>query len=602
MAHRFISATLFLLAATMANAQAFGRFGYSQVVNVPGLQIDKEGFIANDPLAEKIRFAQPSAIWKPIVTTDTAQIVHFSADPGCPTKASFSLLGIGFSLFFEKGIDLRIRSKGAPFLTWKDGSVAENVATPEVRWLVLSFRDKQPPVVIGFPNGVASLIVSGKPGDWSVRTPGSFRGWVRIALPSGLNAKLANTAGTLGRLAKEAAANEKLWTTMAPRLLKTSIAEDLYAVTATWQFDSEGAIVPAAAELASLGGYPLEIKSKTTRLPGGTETGPVDFVSGDSLTIRFPVRRIPTGRCLTISKQFAVPVKPAPAKDVAAIANLALSSLVSERDPLTRKAAEDTISDYVSQTEYSMEPWTHQQLPFASNGTGIDLAAAQALLMQALTITSKATSESNSLLTSVSWRRDWLTWRVWVPDDVVSIRTGALAAIAGAFCPEPERRLSAGMFQAGISAYRGLNIWRRRQDQIAQSPKVIEPLYPIRKAIFGIVGPPVQGESFVTRLLSPLRVFSDGAVLFQKDGSDYEIAFNAAKPKPSVLMLASAYPIEAYAKTNLASLSMVAALGFSEIHYASKAVGNCEVTIKIPPYGAIPPIGSDIPPYIETAF
>ncbi len=601
MAQRFISAVLLLLGASLANAQAFGRFGYSQVATLPGLQVDKEGFIANDPQAEKIRFAQPSTIWKPIVTTETAQIVHFSAEPGSPTKANFSLLGIGFSLYYEKGIDLRVRSKGSPYLTWKDGSVAENVATPDVRWLVLSFRDRQPPIVIGFPNGAASLIVSGKAGDWSVHTPDAFKGWVRIALPSGLNGKLANTAGTLGRLAKEAAANEKLWTTMAPRLLKTSIAEDLNSVTATWQFDSQGAIVPVAAELANLGGYPIEIKSRTTRLPGGTETGPVDFVSGDSLTIRFPVRRIPTGRSLAVGETFVAPLKPAASKDIPAICNLALNSLVAERDPQTRKAAEDTISDYVSQTEYSIEPWTHQQLPFASNGLGIDLAAAQSLLMQAITITAKATSESNSLLTSVSWRRDWLTWRVWIADDIVSVRTGALAAIAGALCPEPERRLSAGMFQAGISGYRGLNIWRRRQDLIAETPKVIEPMYPIRKAIFGIAGPVLNGESFVSRLLSPIRVFSDGAVLLKKDGADYDLVFNSVRPKPSILMLASAYPIEATPKANLVSLNLVSALGFSEIHYTSKAVGSCEIQLAIPKYGAGPPVGADIPLYTEAA-
>ena len=587
--------------ATAVFGQAFGRFGYEQAVNVPGFKIDKTGFIANDPLADGIRFASPSKEWKPSSTSETEQIVSLSEASGAPTKAMFNLLGLGFSLYFNAGIDLKVGSLGAPYLSWEQGTVQSDVATPETRWLVISFQDRQPPIAIGFPGGPTSLMVSGKAGAWSIKTPGKFKGWVRFALPKGLDAQLANTAGSLGRLAKAAAANAKLWTTMPPRLLKTNIASDLHSVTATWQFDRGGAVVPPVAELANLGGYLLQIQSPTVRLPGWTEVGPSDVVKGSSLTIRLPVRRIPTGRRLAVGALTFEALGTVSSQDIPSVAQLALESLVAERDSQTRKAAEETISEYISQANYAIEPWTQQQLPFDRSGKGIDLAAAHAFLMQATTLTSKATSESNSLLTSVCWRQDWLTWRVWTEDESLAQRTGALASLAGALCPEPERRLAAAMFQAGLSGYRGLNIWKRRQGSIDKVPKLIEPLYGVRKGLFGLVGPETEGEQFALTLLSPLRIFSDGAVTLLKQGPAYVVQCEAIEAKEYVIMLASAYPLEVAKQTNISYFKVAAALGFSEIHYIPEVAGLCEFKLTLPSYGQLPPAAVPVPVYSETA-
>ncbi len=462
MAQRFISAVCLALVASAGYSQAFGRFGYTQQVEVPGFKVDKEGFAVSGVTADKIRFPQVATVWKPTLTSETQQVVQLSEGPGGPTKAMFSLLGVGFSLYFDEGMELDVHSEGAPYLSWEQGSVADGVATPQVKWLVLSFRSNQPPIVIGFPDGPVSLEVSGTTGAWSIKSQDTFKGWVRFALPEGDQGNAATTAGTLGKLAKEVAANAALWTSMPPKLLKTNIIEDLHSVTATWQFDLPGAVVPVAAMMANLGRYLLEVKTPTRRLPGWTSDGPTDVVDVNSLSIRFPIKRVPTGRSLTVGSQLASPLGGVSPLDIPSVADLAIECLLAERDSQTRKAAEDTFGHFVSEATYSLEPWTQQQLPFDSTGKGIDLAAAHALLMQAMTSTSKATSESNSLLTSVAWRQDWSTWRVWTQDPVVADRAGALAALAGAFCPEPERRLSAAMFQAGLSGSRGLNVWRLR--------------------------------------------------------------------------------------------------------------------------------------------
>jgi len=602
LARRFFSALILAILASAAFGQAFGRFGYEQSVSVPGFRVDKDGFTANDPQADKIRFAKPSKDWKPLATSSVEQTVQLSPLAGGPSRALFNLAGVGFSLYFDSGIDLKVGALSAPYLSWEQGSVANGVATPETRWLVLSFRDRQPSLVFGFPKGHASLIVTGKAGAWSIKTAEKFQGWVRIGLPQGIDSQLANSAGSLGKIAKVAAARASLWTSMPPRLLKTSVASDLGSVTATWQFDQPGAVVPPAAMLANLGGYLLKVQTPSARMAGWTEAGPTDVLIGNSLTVRFPVKRIPTGRCLAVGSQLSNPIGTASPQDIPSVAQLALESLVAERDTMTRKASEDTTAEFIGQAHYFLEPWTRQQLPFDRMGRGIDLAAAHAFLMQAATSTSRSTSESNSLLTSVCWRQDWASWKVWTDDVAISQRSGALAALAGAFCPEADRRLAAAMFQAGLSGARGLNVWRKRKGLIDQLPKLQEPLYGVRKEIFGLEGSEVDGEAFTRSLFSPLRVFSEGAVALVKDGANLVVQSEPIEAKQYVLMLASAYPIEVKPLLNVSYFKVDAALGFTEVHYIPDTAGTCKFKITLPSFGKTPPPAAQVPIYSEKAF
>ena len=362
--------------------------------------------------------------------------------------------------------------------------------------------------------------MTGKAGAWAIKSQDPFKGWVRFALPAGDEGSAATTAATLGKLAKDAAANAALWTSMPPKLLKTNIIEDLHSVTATWQFDLPGAVVPVAAVMANLGHYLLEVKTPTRRLPGWTADGPTDIVDETSLSIRFPVKRVPTGRSLTVGSQLANPLGGVSPQDIPSAKRLGtgvsgrrkrLANTQSSRRHAFRICDPGKLQSGTSGRSSSCR--------LTRQARGIDLAATNAFLMQAVTSTARATSESNSLLTSVAWRQDWNTWRVWTQDPTVAQRTGAMAALAGALCPEPERRLAAAMFQAGLSGYRGLNVWRLRHSLIKSLPKLIEPLYGVRKGLFGLDGPLEPGEQFALSLLSPLRVFSDGSVVLVKQVS-----------------------------------------------------------------------------------
>ncbi len=583
----------------MGWAQAFGRFGYSQSVQVPGIKVDREGFVALDPLADKIRFLQPAKSWQPTATSQVEQVVALTPSAWGPSKLGFNLLGPGFTMYFPEGIDLKVGTIGSPYLSWQQGTVGDGIPTPEVRWLILSFRDKQPPFVIGFLDNPSSLIITGSPGSWNVKSPKGFKGWIKVGLPEGLNSQLANTASALGQLSQDVVDNESIWINRAPKLIKTEIEADLASVTATWRFDRSGAVVPPPALLANLGNYRLSIKSKTRRLPGWTEEGPTEVSVGEVLSIRFPIKRVPTGRSLALGSQLSDPIGTVSSFDIPSVANLALESLVAGRDVLTRKSAEEADTEFISQTAFFPEPWTQQQLPYNEAGVGMDLAAAHSFLSQATTATSKASSEANSMLTSVSWRQDWINWRAWTHDQAIAQRTGALAALAGALCPEPERRLTAAMFQAGLSGLRGLNVWKRRKGIINDEPKLIEPLYGVRKGIFGMEGPVEDGETFALSLLSSMRVFSEQSVGLVKQGPDYILQWAAVEAKASVITLATSYPIDATAHTNLRKFKAEGALGFTEFHYVPETAGICEIKIVIPDFAKPPIPVSRVPAYSD---
>ncbi|MDR3689927.1 MAG: hypothetical protein P4L46_11150 [Fimbriimonas sp.] len=596
---RFTSLVLLGLLITNAWAQAFGRFGYNQSVQISGLKVDKEGFVASDPVADKIRFASTSHLWRPVSTSDVEQVVALETKKGGPSKAGFSLLSLGFSLYFPEGIDLKVGTIGSPYLSWEQGSVGDSIPTPDVKWLVLSFKDKQPAYVFGFLDAPASLTIVGTPGAWEVKSDKAFKGWVRVGLPTGLESQLANTPGSLGRLAKSVSLHASQWINHSPKLVKTTIESDLRSVTATWKFDRPGAVVPEPAILAELGHYLIKVQSKTFKMPGWTDEGPIEVLDGNDLTVRFPIRRVPTGRALgvgTLQNDGTGTVSPI---DIAGVCSLALASLEAGRDQQTHRTAEDTSAEYISEASFFTEPWTEQQLPFDAYGHGIDVAAAHALLSQAITSATRATSESNSMLTSVTWRMDWQTWRIWTTDSGLSQRAGSLAALAGSLCPEPERRLAAAMLQAGLSGLRGLGVWRRRQGLIEEEPKLLEPLFGVRKGIFGLFGPTEEGEPFAVSLLSPLRVFTEAPVALVKRGNDYFLQWSVVDAKPSVITLASAYPIDAVAHLNLTKLRLEGALGFTEIHFTPETAGICEAKLILPDFAARPVEMAALPSYSE---
>jgi len=597
---RFSSACLLFLLAGFATGHPFGRFGYGAFPQVPGFEIDLEGFRVAHPAADKLRFNSKATLWRPALVSDLAITGLLTGGPRCPTKLRVNLLAPGFELYFQSGVLLRFSSLSGPFLSWNEGSVGSNVPTPEVPWVMVTFRDSQPPLLLSTIGPNAAFRVDGKAGDWRLRTMDARAGWIRVSAPLGDRPYPANSAAQLGDLVRRLRPEIPFLTGPAPNWLETSIEEDPQGVVATWRFDRPGAILPAPIVLAPLAGYPLKLQSPTRRLSGANELGPVTAATEARFTVRFPVRRIPTGRSLSLGEAKWEPPATVSAIDIPTVAELAFANLTAQRDLVAKTASRGALEEYLASANYEVEPNTGQRLPYTASGRGLDLAAAHALLMQAETTAEKATSEPNSLLTSVAWRRDWYTWRVWARDQSVSRRASALAALAGALCVEKERRLDAAMFQAGLAAERGYTEWRRKNGLSVIEAKLLEPLEALRAAFFGMESKGAQAEAFLRSLQSEIRVYGDLAYSAEARTESLALIFGLREAGPRTVVLASGYPITVNEGANVTVQSVQDALGFTVIRLTPKEPGRCELLISPPTWAAPLPKAAEVPRYVES--
>jgi hypothetical protein len=587
----------------VADCQAFGRFGYERRVVVPAFTVDGAGFSLNGPDAESFQFEAPSQVWSCQAMSAYGETVNLSGIGRSPVKLKADLWAPGFAVYLQHGLALKVRSKLCPYLSWTEGSVGPDVPTPKCPWVLVSFQDRLPPVLLAFVSRPEALRLVGKEGDWTLETESRYEGWVRIVAPCGLTPQKATSAEELGKLVAVVGRDADRWTQPAPQLQSFSVQDGATSVTATWSFDKPGAVVPVAAVLAPLGGYPVEIESKTERLNAANECGPVTLCSDPKLVVKFPVRRLPTGRSLPIGE-----ISPASAATeergdpISATVESAFANLQAARPATARSEAEDALASYLTAANYVLEPFTGQRLPFAASGSGADEAAAYAVLMQALYSTVSATSEANALLTSLSWRRDAYLWTFWSEDPVVERRTGALAALAGALCPEPARRAEGAMFEAGVAARRGLWVWRSRLDPEVKAPALIEPVEAVRDAFFLSKRPGETEDAFAASLFSDIRVYGEQRVLLASlQAGGFRLAWSATAGQPDTLTLASAYPLEITARSVFDDFTVSQALGFTIVRFKPKSAGQSEAVLKIPSWALPLPSASGPPRYSETA-
>lgn len=554
--------------------------------------MDKSGLEPKAKSAINLEFSQPSGTWAPTETNEFGQTVKLTGGKDLPAGAMFSLLKPGVQLDFPNGFLLKFKSKVRGFLTWHEGSVSDGVPTPPKPWLLLSFEDDVPPFLIQFePGKPQSLIIKQKDDTFTLETDKPYSGWVRISLPRGTEGISTNSAGSLGRMVLGMERDKDFWLSDPPALASRTVESDALGLTVTWTFTKPFAVIPSAFYLANLGGYPCRVLSGVRKVTASDELGPLVICAGKELTVRLPVRRVPTGRFLS-SAINPPPLATASYLDVPTVVNLALETLPSGRDIAVKRLAESTVSDFLNEGPYVVEPHTGASLPFQANGAGIDLAAAHALLAQAVTSTQQATSEANSLLTSISWRRDWSTQGFFDVEPAAARRAGALAALAGALCPEPDRRLEGALFQAGIAGQRGLIVLRRRQSKTEPAPKLIEPLEGVRQVLFGMVDKVQAADAPLGKaLLNEVRVYGDASILL--DPKEQGLVLNWTDKQ--FVTLGAPYSLELQSKDKF---EVHEALGFKRIRLKS-AASPCRILL---PKFAKPRVAiSQVPTYTEDA-
>ncbi len=571
----------FLVSSAISVGQeGFGRFGYTKAPEFPGFDVNQSGFKTHYSGSDRFTFATPLKIWNPIATSPWRQVVLTDGGVGKPSKIRFDLWDCGVSMYFPAGIDLRAHSTGSPFLSWKDGSVRDGIPTPKTKWICLSFSDQQPPIVFGFPGEPTALEISGELGNWSIKSPKNFKGWVRIALPFGLEPFRSTTVQGLGKVSTRCTKEQELWSAAIEDVGDPILEDDSDGITATWNLPRKRTVIPNIFYLSALGGYPCRILSDSSSYPSSTNEGPIALTKTASLVVRFPIKRIPSGRGLSIGEPISQSFSQTSWSDPLSIVDLALANTLSGRSQQTSQKAKDLLSQYFDFSIPEAEPNTKQTVFYKANGSGMLSVAVHSLLGQSVrTGEVNATAEDPQLI-SIFWRLDPYTGSLRVAGDDAT-RIAAISAIAGSFSPLPSMRLKAAMFQASLSGIRGINMWKRRAGLIAIEPKLREPLLGMRKGLFSLNFQSPQSP-VISNWMSELRCYGEAPMWLQKQAEGYELCWMAPEKEAGSFSFESAYPIHVSSRRNLQSLYLSQKFGSSELRFEPEKGGQSSANLLTP--------------------
>ncbi len=561
---------------SVAIAQPFGRFGYQAAPTAPRFVFESKGFRSQHPSADLLKFEIPVNAFKASLTTDIVQTWQCNAREWCPSKIRTNLLSPGFELFCHQGLRLKLSCSSSPYLSWFEGSVRAGIPTPAVSWCVLSFRDAQPPLIFGFLGGKGSMVIKGSAGDFSVETNSNYVGWIRVGLPEGLNPDAANTAAALGKLSQKAKDGEEVWTRTSPALLKSEIEDTDTGVDVTYTFDSSQVLMPEPLTLAEGGGYLLKIRSPHHPAPWQDDESPQELTDGNELKVHFPMERPLIGRAIGIGSSGQEPLSSVSYLDLSGVVALGCENLLATRDAQTATLCETTMTEYLNQVPYHREPLTAQLLPFSSNGNGLDLCASQAFLMQCIS-TAKGNQDQNSLLTSLSTRLDWATWRYVGVLDKISDRALALGSAAAAMSTDKTHRLNGARMMAGLSAQYGLVHWRAKHGKTDTERTVYEPLKGLRNSLFRVEGYEKTSSDFDRLLLSPVRILSSESLTLKQEDPFVIASWPTIDARSSVMNLIASKDLSVTIQHNLRKATFEVNDSSFDISYAAAESGTCAV-------------------------
>ena len=501
-------------------------------------------------------------------------------------------------MYFPAGIDLKLHSTGSPFLSWKDGSVRDGIPTPKVEWICLSFSDQQPPVVFGFPEENGALEISGELGNWNVRTPKAFKGWVRVALPFGLEPFRSTTVQGLGKVSARCNKEEELWYAPVADVPEPTLEDDSDGIVATWKLPRKRTVIPNTFYLSQLGGYPCHVNSEISSYPSITNEGPIVLTKAPTLSVRFPIKRIPSGRGLSIGEPIPQTFEATTWKNPLSIVDLALANTLSGRNRLASQKARELLSQYYEFSAPEAEPNTKQTVFYKANGTGMLQAAIHGLLGQSVRTGELTPAAEDPQLVSILWRLDIYSGSLNVPGDDAT-RIAAIAAIAGSFSPSPKMRYEAALFQTCLSGTRGLNIWKRRVGLTQTEPKLVEPLLNIRKGLFSL-NVQVPQSPVISNWMSEIRCYGDAPMWLQKQSEGYEFCWTAVDKIVGTMALESAYNIRVSNRRNLQSLYFSQRIGYSEMRFEPEEPGQCSANLVVPTWADPFPLTALPPEYSES--
>ncbi|MBS1709298.1 MAG: hypothetical protein JSS65_11350 [Armatimonadetes bacterium] len=467
-------------------------------------------------------------------------------------------------------------------MTWAEGTVDGGFPTPEGKWAVLSFDDKQPPILLVFERPVA-LIATGKAGEWKLGTTKPYKGWVRFCLPFGQK-KITSTAHDLGLVAKEVVQHEAFWTGPAPELLHVDIKQEGDHLVAVWTYDRPNAVIPVGVLFARQGGYPLRSLTGVVDTAADLFEGPVSYCPEAKMSVTFPCRRVPLGRPLVVGPTKLDLPATVSGLDAQGVAELALSSLTADRPMSLVEMVRGAGDEFSHGLLASREPVTDSPQTLGADGNGIDLLAAQALAQQTGAWAEGSDSQRNTWLADVLKRRDWWTWTLAAADAQQSRKASALASVAAELCPEIDRRLSAAMLHAGLAAQTVVQAYQGKRGFPTVEMGKAAPLTRMRTGLFSEGPALTTTDKSLATLFAGVRVLSPTQVHVTAEKDGYVLWWEPEVVGQADLLLASAWPIEVEPRQNLASVLPQPAVGTMALRFTPKAKGPCSVFVKFPKF------------------
>lgn len=596
MAPCFISLVLCALVARNLGP-GFGRFGYSALPSAPDIQLDATGLQVGSYAEHRLEFLKPLMPRGTGTVSEVECRVRLQGGGRVPDSCRVSLLSPGIELSFQQGIGLRCRSASAPILTWAEGSAGPGIPTPAAAWVLVSWPDPAPPILLAFPKSACSLRVTGRAGDWLVENAGPFRGTVRVVPPVLDSPRPTAGAAALGRLSREIRPILPLLTAPVPTITGFEVRESGDSILGIWRFDRPGAIVPTAAVLAPAGGYPLRIESASKEIGLWSQATPTKVTVEPKLVVRFPAPALPPGRPLT--PHWPHPSEPVSlsSNDARSVLHHALAILSPSRAVTALAQADGLTNDFLAAMPQIVEPLSGQALPYGPDGANMDLVAAHAVLVASAEASGSGRGGANALLLSVTVRRDWLTWLPWSANSPRSRRAGAFAAVAGLLSANPEERLAGAMYHAGLAAQRGLAAWRRTRKLPQDDLSAVAVLDSLRAALLGLRSDPGT-MGFVQVLRSPARLLSTHAVRVHPVAGGMRLDWRFAPGESNVLEVAVPAGTRTGQTRNCALTERAVAPHGVVLRFRARSRGECSAELLLPP-GTAPHIPSVAFPKLE---
>ncbi len=538
--------------------------------------MDELGFRALSTRADRLRFERTLGKFQTVSASDQQGVYLVSGGAWNPSKLRVNVAAPSFELYFPRGLALRLSSLQAPFLSWSEGSVGDGIPTPKTKWVLVSFRDEQPAVLLGFPMRDASLHVEGKPGDWAIRSTPDFEGWVRVALPFGLRPMPANDAAALGQQTVIVARHPETWIQSAPTLASFEARPEAGGVLGIWTYDRPGAAIPVGLALATRGGYPVELRSGVLGENAPLTDGPTAFCATEKLAVFFPMKSVPEGRALAVGAEAdALPATISPL-DPVSVSQLALGLLFSCADKLAFDNAESGVEDFLADSPTVTEPFTQLRLPFDEKGVSMELTAAHAVAAQSLDRL-RGNKAGNSLLSSLLWAVDARQWMLCADDSGKATASSSMAAVAAALSDDPKVRVWGAMLQCGLASAKGYAAWRKDLGYTFLAEPTAAPadgFAELRDALYG--GKP---STLYAALETPIRVLSSEPIIAQSHEKGCVLKWRYTKGQDRSILLRCPPGAKLSPLTNLGMLRLTQTGEFANIEYGPKAEGECSALL-----------------------